>query len=29
VNSVVIAPFIGCVVPRHIRWSKQQHQFVK
>jgi hypothetical protein len=29
VNSLLIAPFIGRVVPRHIGWSKQQHQLVK
>jgi hypothetical protein len=28
-NSLLIAPFIGHVVPRHIGWSKQQHQLVK
>ena len=28
-NSLLIAPFIGRVVPRHIGWSKQQHQLVK
>jgi hypothetical protein len=29
VNSLLIAPFIGRVVSRHIGWSKQQHQLVK
>jgi hypothetical protein len=29
VNSLLIALFIGRVVPRHIGWSKQQHQLVK
>jgi hypothetical protein len=29
VNSLLIAPFIGGVVPRHIGWSKQQQQLVK
>jgi hypothetical protein len=28
-NSLLIAPFIDRVVPRHIGWSKQQHQLVK
>jgi hypothetical protein len=29
VNSLLIVPFIGRVIPRHIGWSKQQHQLVK
>jgi hypothetical protein len=29
VNSLLISPLIGRVVPRHIGWSKQQHQLVK
>jgi hypothetical protein len=29
VNSLLIAHFIGRVVPRHIGWSKHQHQLVK
>jgi hypothetical protein len=29
VNSLLISPFIGRVVPRHIGCSKQQHQLVK
>jgi hypothetical protein len=29
VNSFLITIFIGHVVPRHIGWSKQQHQLVK
>jgi hypothetical protein len=29
VNSLLIAPFIGYLVPKHIGWSKQQRQLVK
>jgi hypothetical protein len=29
VNSLLISHFIGRVVPKHIGWSKQEHQLAK